>query len=190
MVEWFSLYSQCCLRPRLISTKLLCSKHQQLPLCVMAYWEGTGTGSGNMTSTIEFFLNLFIEFTGFDAIIFFKKRIQTSYLLCKKPALYLSTRTAHATEDIFTNSCFSDFSDSLNSLTSLKVLLYQYPLIRTHSLCLPCSRSHMAVSCDLIQGCPLLKWKSRLSDLFNVSNVSSLLCLNALPLPLKKYMAP
>ena len=54
--------------------------------------------------------------------LFAKRNIRTCYLSCKKPVLYLSDRKAQVTETRFKlilNSCFSDLSDSLNSLNSV-----------------------------------------------------------------------
>ena len=51
---------------------------------------------------------------------------QTHYLLCEKQGLYHYATDTSDREDSFnySNSCFSDLSDSLNSLNSVKILLY------------------------------------------------------------------
>ena len=74
---------------------------------------------------IEFFRNVFTKFTEFSDTnnIILKKDfcIQTCYLLCKNPALYLSTREVQVTERIIKlNPIYyvSDFSDSLNFIES------------------------------------------------------------------------
>ena len=57
--------------------------------------------------------------------------IQTCFLLCERQACCPSTKKGQVTECIFKltpNSCFSDLSDSINSLTSLdsmKVLQFK-----------------------------------------------------------------
>ena len=66
----------------------------------------------NCHTSIEFSLNVFTEFTGFSDKnnIILKKRARTHY--------------NRADPYIEPNSYFSDFSDSLNSLNSVKVLLH------------------------------------------------------------------
>ena len=85
-------------------------------------------GSALMYCSVEFSLNVFTEFAEFsDKKLKIKKedyRVGTQDLLCKRQRLYHSA--TGNTVDPYTepNSCLSDFSDSLNSLNSAKVLLH------------------------------------------------------------------
>ena len=75
-------------------------------------------------------LNVFTEFAEFsDKKLKIKKedyRVGTQDLLCKRQTVPLSHRATGNRGDPYTepNSCLSDFSDSLNSLNSAKVLLH------------------------------------------------------------------
>ena len=51
-------------------------------------------------------------------------RVGTQDLLCKRQRLYHSATDNRADPYTKPNSCLSDFSDSLNSLNSVKVLLH------------------------------------------------------------------
>ena len=60
--------------------------------------------------------------------VFVIKRTRTCHLLCNRPGCYHSASKTHVKD----NSCFSDLSDSLKSMNSMKVLFHlgKIPLIQ------------------------------------------------------------
>ena len=82
---------------------------------------------------MEYFVNVFTEFSEFSDknICHYSKRIRTCHLLCKRPGCYHSVSKKHVIDRIFeSNLCFSDLSDSLNSMKVLfhlgKTPMHQY----------------------------------------------------------------
>ena len=96
----------------------------ELPVWFMVTF---GSGEAAVYNSLEFSPTCFYCIRWIQwQIIFVIKQARTCHLLCKRPGFYHNISKTHVRDRIlnWANSCFSELSESLNSLNSMKLLLH------------------------------------------------------------------